>query len=281
MMRIALKKLSRREITLPVVLAIVSVLVMVGAYLFLPIGADYHAAFRPAALALVRGETPYKVTLFYNPPWTLLPILPIALLPEKVGNAILFMACLAVYSYLPRKLNATLAVSILFVISPPVLYDLWSININWLVMLGYFMPPQIGLFFVLMKPQVGGLMALFWLVEAWREGGIRQVFKTFAPVTVMIVLSLLVFPGWFLKSPGLVDISWNVSLWPLSIPIGLLLISLALRLRKARFAYMASPFLSPYVALNSYSTVILGLVDYPWEIVSVIVGMWIFCLLVI
>jgi hypothetical protein len=278
-MRIALKKLSRREITLPVILAIVSVLVILGAYFFLPIGADYHAAFRPAALAIARGENPYEVTLFYNPPWTLLPLLPIALLPEKLGNAILFMACLVAYTYLPRKLNASLAVTLIFLISPPVLYDLWSININWLVMLGYLMPPQIGLFFVLMKPQVGGLMALFWLVEAWREGGLRQVFKTFAPVTVMIVISLLIFPGWFLKSPGLVDISWNVSLWPLSIPIGLLLISLALRLRKARYAYMASPFLSPYVALNSYSTVILGLVDNPWEIFAAVVGMWIFCLL--
>ena len=122
-------------------------------------------------------------------------------------------------------------------------------------------------------------MALYWLVEAWRQGGLGQVAKTFLPVSVLILLSLLMFGLWPLKIPNLFDAYWNISLWPLSIPIGLVLVTLALRHRKASYAYMASPFLSPYVGSYSYGTVILGLVSSTWETLAAVGGFWIAMLL--
>ncbi len=275
MMRIALQKLNRRDITHIVIFTILGVLIIALAYMYLPVGVDYHGTFRPAPLALLRGESPYNGYGFFYPPWTLLPLIPIAILPEKLGNAIFFLSCLMAFVLMLYKFRANLATSLVFLLSPPVLIELWSLNINWLTMLGYLMPPQVGLFFVLMKPQVGGVMALYWLVEAWRNGGIRQVIKTFWPVTVALLLSQIVYPGWYMQAFVTIHYPANISFWPLSIPIGIVLAILALRLRKERYAYMASPFLSPYVAPNSFSTVLLGLVNSPWELIAAVVGFWI------
>ena len=274
-MRTALQKLTRREIALIIVLTIVCISVLVVAYLFLPIGDDYHSTFHPAPLAVLRGESPYNGYGFFYPPWTILPLLPISLLPEKIGNEIFFFSCLLTFVLLLHKYKVNLATTIIFLVSPPVLVELWSSNINWLVLLGYLMPPQIGLFFVLMKPQVGGAMALFWFVEAWHKGGFRQVIKTFLPVSIITIITLFIFPGWFQSATNTIGFSANISFWPLSIPIGLVLVALMLKHRDERFAYMASPFLSPYFTINSLSTVILGLVSSPWLTTSAVVGMWI------
>ncbi len=274
-MIVALRKLKTQNWFFILLFSALALLIMFFAYKYMPVGGDWAKAFRPAALAWLAGKSPYGVYSFYNPPWALVPLIPLAVLPEKVGSVIVFTAGLVGYFFLLRKLKANVATTLIFIFSPPVLQDLLTSNINWLVMLGYVMPPQIGLIFVLMKPQVGGVMAIYWLVEAWRNGGIRQVIKTFWPVCVLALLSLLIFGLWPLKIPNLYDAYWNISLWPLSIPIGLVLLTLALRRRNERFAYMASPFFSPYVGAYSYGTVILGLVSSTWETLAAVGGFWI------
>jgi hypothetical protein len=43
------------------------------------------------------------------------------------------------------------------------------------------------------------------------------------------------------------------------VPLGLALIIIGIWKHKDSFAYMASPFLAPYVGANSYTIVVLGL----------------------
>ncbi|MGE5123251.1 MAG: hypothetical protein ACM3H7_01950 [Acidobacteriaceae bacterium] len=268
------RKLSVRNWLLIAFFILAGLLLVALIYRYIPTGGDWTRNLRSGALALLSGKNPYDGN-FYNAPWSLIPILPLAVLPERVGGAILFLAGLVGYFVLLRKLNANIFTTLIFIFSPPVLENLRLGNIEWLVMLGYLMPPQIGLFFVLMKPQVGFAMAIYWLVEAWRNGGVRQVLKIFLPVTIATLLSLVIFGLWPLKMSRAIDVFWNLSLWPLSIPIGLVLLTLAIRRRKASFAYMASPFLSPYVTLYSYGTVILGLVSSTWETLAAVGGLWI------
>src|SRR5690606_38971700 len=73
-------------------------------------------------------------------------------------------------------------------------------NIDWLPLVGFVLPPQIGLFFILIKPQMGLAVALFWLVEAWREGGLREVIRVFGPVGAALALSLALYGLWPLRS---------------------------------------------------------------------------------
>jgi hypothetical protein len=253
---------------------IACIILIVLTYKFIPTGLDWRKNLRAGSLALLNGESPYSVKSFYNPPWTLIPLLPLAILPERVGGTIILLGGLLGYFILLHKLKANIFTTLIFILSPPILEDLRLGNINWLVMLGYIMPPQIGLFFVLMKPQVGGVMVLYWLVEAWHQGGIKRIIKVFLPISITTVLSLIVFGLWPFKMSHAIDVFWNLSLWPYSIPFGLILLVSALKHRKVSHAYMASPFFSPYVALYSYGTVILGLVSSTWETLAAVGGIW-------
>jgi hypothetical protein len=73
----------------------VALIVLVGwlSYALPPsLGIDWQLTYRPAALALWRGENPYNPAIapqapFFAAPWGLLPLLPLSLLPVEVGIA--------------------------------------------------------------------------------------------------------------------------------------------------------------------------------------------------
>ena len=255
----------------------------------LPAGADWHETFRPAALALLHGNSPYglangveasfKASNFYNAPWTLLPLLPLALLPEALGRALLLMGTLIAFAYTAHKLGAKPLATTALLLSPPVVHCALVGNVDWLVALGFVLPPQIGLFFVLVKPQMGWVVALFWLVEAWRTGGWRAVLRTFAPVTGVMLLSFVIFGLWPLRLERQLSIWWSASLWPMSIPVGLGLIAAALRQRRIQFAMAASPCLSPYLMMHSWVAALLAIVTALPEMLAVVAGFWILILL--
>jgi hypothetical protein len=89
------------------------------------------------------------------------------------------------------------------------------------------------------------------------------------------LLSFLVFGFWPLSFVDPVSFWWNASLWPYSIPVGLVLLTAAFRREDLRFAMAASPCLSPYVLLHSWSGALVALASYPPEMISAVVGLWI------
>jgi len=214
------------------------------------------------------------------PPWALLPFIPFVFLPEKMGGLILTNLGLLAYLYLLYKLKVRPIAALAFMLSPAAIVGLHSGNIDWLVMLGFVLPPSIGLLLVMIKPQVGIAVAIYWLFISWQEGKVVKFIKTFSPVLVVYFLSFVVYGFWLNKANSLVQGNsvrgyMDMNLWPMSIPIGLVLLVVALRHRNRFFSFMASPFLSPYVGGNSYAVVILGLAQYPWEAVVASVGFWI------
>jgi hypothetical protein len=122
---------------------------------------------------------------------------------------------------------------------------------------------------------MGYAVVLFWLVVAWKNGGIREVVKVFAPVTIAVLLSFVMFGNWQAGRGSDLPVSfWNASLWPWSIPIGLVFLMLSLRDRRKEWAISASPFLSPYLAYHSWVSAILGFIQRDFEFVTIVVGMW-------
>ena len=216
---------------------------------------------------MLSGQSPYAVASFYNPPWVLLPLIPIALLPERIGVVLLSMAYLGSFIFVARRLGAKPLTTLLLITFPNFVFGLSFANIDWMVALGLILPPQIGLFLVLAKPQIGIALAIYWLVEAWRQDKIKTVVKVFAPVGVAFVISLLLYGLWPLRPQYFAA---NSSLWPMSIPIGLVLLIGAIRNRKKGLAIVASPFLSPYVGVQSWSVSILGLLPYQIETIAAI-----------
>jgi hypothetical protein len=261
------------------VAVVLSVLLLISP--MLPAGIDWRDTYRPAALALLQGKDPYAAEVapyapFFAAPWGLLPLIPLAVLPLHIGRALLLFVSLAALAYSARKLGARPIALAAFLVAPPVVHCLLNANIEWIPLLGFVLPPQLGLFFIAVKPQTGFAVAVFWFIEAWRAGGWRKALETFAPVTAALLLSFLLFGLWPFKFGGVLAIaeSFNASLWPWSIPVGLALVAAAVYKRKAEFAMPASPCLSPYVLFHSWSSALIAVSAYDVIMVAVSMGLW-------
>jgi hypothetical protein len=250
-----------------------------GLSVYFPRGVDWHTAFRPATLELLSGRSPYNIQGFFNPPWTLLPLIPFAVLPENVGRALLVIAGFIAFAYTGHKMGGSKLATTAILLSPPVMHCTLNGNIDWLALLGVIMPPQIGLFFVSTKPQIGIAIAAFWLVESWRDGGWRETLRVFLPITLTGILSLLLYGMWPLRAGVEVGLWWNASLWPMSLPVGLVLIVTAIRSRKLAYAMGASPCFSPYILLHSWVVAVYALIQSTPETVAAVIGLWLLVLI--
>lgn len=192
----------------------------------------------------------------------------------------LFLAGLTAYSYVAYRLGAKPLALAAFLASPPVVHGLLNANIEWLPLLGFVMPPQIGLFFILIKPQIGGAVAIFWLAEAWQKGGLLETSRVFLPIIIAMLVSVALFGFWPMRFQDTLELtrSYNASLWPGSIPVGIALLAAAIHRRNIRFAMGSSPCLSPYVLLHAWSGALVALVNQPVELIAAVVGLWILVL---
>jgi hypothetical protein len=243
---------------------------------FIPEQIDWVRTYRPATRELMALRSPYTIKSFFNPPWILLPMVPIALLPDKIGNGILFVVSLCTIIYSAIRMGAKPLSLVAFSFSFPVLFLLLFGQIDWMIFLGFTLPPQFGLFLVLSKPQVAIPYAIFWLFESWRIGGIRQVLRTFLPVSIMFLISFLVFGIWFKNiDPTIVTTIYNFSLWPFGLVLGLAFLAFALVKRKKEVSIVAGPFFSPYVGVHSWAAPLLAILPLQWLSVAASAGSWI------
>ncbi len=240
----------------------------------LPPGIDWHQTYRPAALAMLHAHSPYDVSGYFNAPWAILPLVPLALLPENIGRAIFFLGSATALGFTAYRLGARPLALAAFLVSPIVMHGLLNASVDWMVLIGFILPPQIGLFFVIIKPQVGFTLILFWLVEAWRSGGLKETARVFWPITLTTLASFLLFGFWPLRFGAVLNEWWNASLWPESIPVGLALLVVAYKKRNARYAMGAAPCLSPYVLFHAWVGALVALVAAEAEIVAAVIGLW-------
>lgn len=267
--------LSNKRNWISFVLVLIGAIVLVMIAPLVPPGVDWRNAFRPATLELLHGRSPYTADGFYNPVWALFPLIPFALLPEEIGRVFLAVVALGSLAYTAKRLGASPISLIALLLSPLVLHEVLNGNIDWLVALGVVMPPWLGLFFVVVKPQIGVAIVIFWLFSTWKEGGIRKTVVTFIPVTIAFGISLILYGWWPLLATQAIDKSWNSSLWPVSIPMGLALLVTAIRKNDIRYAMGASPCLSPYLVFHSWVIALLSIASSAPEMVVTVVGLWI------
>ena len=260
-------------------LLVLFVTLSVVAGIYLPTGIDWHYTYRPAAILVLAGQSPFTVPIhpFFAAPWVVIPLIPFALMPENIGRGFLFVLGLCVFAYTAWKLGARPMAMAAFLLSPPVWHCLLNSNVEWLPLLGYVLPPQLGLFLIVIKPQIGLGAGIYWLIESWRKGGIKQVVRVFAPVSLVLLLSFAMYGLWPLRFNSILGLAqdFNQSLWPLSIPVGLALLVYAIRKRTIYPAMAASPCLSPYVLLHAWVGALAAVIrDTPLTVAAVI-GLWI------
>jgi hypothetical protein len=241
----------------------------------LPQETDWTATYRPAALALISAQSPYQITNYVAPPWILIPLVPIAVLPPRLGQILIFWLSIVAFAILMRKNGARLLSVLALIVSYPVIYGLIYGQIDWLVMLGLLFPPWLGIVLLMGKPQIGIGVALYLGYEAWIEGRIKKLILLFLPLAGLALISYLLFgPDALTKSR--LYLGWsNTSLWPRSIPIGLVVLVAAIRQKRKFVSLTASPFLSPYVPVHSWASVMVGLSNDPWYPILISICTWV------
>ncbi len=234
------------------------------------IGADWKFTFRPALLTLVSGKNPYSVDQFFIAPWGIIPFIPLIWLPDGLAMAILRVGGLICYAIVAIRLGARPLGTAFILLSPQILHNLINGNIDWLCLLGFVLPPQIGLFFVLIKPQIGVCLAIFWAVDAIKQ---KKIIRTFAPFLIVFLVSLGVFGLWPLRF-STVQAAYNASAWPISLPFGIVLLYVALKQNHIRIAQAISPLLSPHVMFHSWSTWLFAIAQHTTELIIAVFSSW-------
>jgi len=263
-----------------IILFLLAMLILLFSLIYpgVPDGKDWGIFFRPAIIRLFSGGSPYSIVSNY-PPWALLLIAPLALLPPRVGSTILVIASPLIFGFIAYKLRAKLIPIIFFAFSSPVIHNAFNVNIEWMPALGLLMPPQIGLFFVLIKPQSGIGVAVYWFFEAWQKDRLKGVFKVFWPVTMAFLISFALYGFWPSSAVSIslkcADLAGDASLFPWAVPFGLGILIYAIRKKLQTLSISASPLLSPYLGMHSWSNLILGLINYPALSISASIISWI------
>jgi hypothetical protein len=245
---------------------------------YVPPAIDWSTTYRPAIIRIISGEGLFESngepTNYNYPPWAIIPLIPLALLPEEVGRVALIFLSILAFLYTAKKLGGTVISIALLLLSPPVIHGLLNGNIDWLVTLGFVLPPQIGLFFVLLKPQIGVALAIYWLVDTWKFQGLKAAIKVFSPFAIVFLISIAVWGFWPLSFTPALDFWWNASFWPYSIPFGIVFLYLAIQRRQKEFSFAASPLLSPYILFHSWVGALLALITKPKAMIIAFVSLW-------
>jgi hypothetical protein len=221
--------------------------------------ADFYENFYNAARGVFSGHSPYEPVGYICAPWGIIPLIPFALLPPMPAHGLYFATCLFILVYMAWKLRASPLTILAFILSPTVIGALLVGNLDLIAVAGILFPPALGLLLLLIKPQVGAGVALYYLVDFIRSKRYLEGIKAFAPVTAAYALALVFFPIWYVRMFNNTTNPWNRSLFPYSIPVGLFLLWAALRKRNPYFALAAAPFLAPYHTFYTYTIAQIGL----------------------
>lgn len=247
-------------------------------------GFDWYFTYRTASMAFLHGLNPYPHSFYFAAPWLLPFLIPFSLLhPPWDFYALSFVGFLT-FALIAYKISGkSLFMICLFLLSAPVTLCLWNGNIEWLCMLGFLLPAGWGLPLLLIKPQIGIGVAVFYGFQVLLR---KRSPLVFLPSLVLLLWSIAFYDLWFMRwnitvnwSASVGKMGWNLSLWPYGLIIGIPMILRAIISRKREWAIASSPFLSPYGLLFNYASVLMGSMNMPLEFIGVWIGLWIATLL--
>lgn len=203
--------------------------------------------FQQAVQLILNGYSPYLQGHFFNPTWALLPWLPIAALPGNWPGVAWTIITLIGIAIALRRMGFTASRSILAIAAPFAAVSLVAGNVDWIVLLGATFPPMIGVWLVIIKPQIGLGVIGWWILKWYRRGEWHRVFWLIAPVTLVLMLqNAIVGPHPMPANSGFTPLAF------VGWPIGLWLLVKTWRTERRDTALAAMPFLSPYLNITSF-----------------------------
>lgn len=236
---------------------------------------DWKQSFQPAALNL---KNPYLFSLdptaasdtIFNPPWTFVLLYPFALLPHPIGVGLLMLVSvilLGAYTKSPQK--AMLAA----IAAPfPGLVTLGQFDV--LLLLGLMIPQGFGIPILLIKPQSAFLNIIPRLNR-----------KSIIFTGAVIVVSVLIWGPWWNNIIGqAVYQHKNVSLFPYTLPLGIIVAYFGFKRKKDGLLALASLLFAPYFMMHSAIIAVAALIkeSEDWRVwAAVIIGSWAYWLIML
>lgn len=214
--------------------------------------------FRAACWALLTGQNPYLVghgqMRFFNPPWTLIPLMPLALFPPTIGYYLNMLVSLVSLLLVARHLKLGLWEFVCLAISPMHVQSVMDGNIEWVPLLGLLMPPPLAVLFYATKPQAGMGLIFLVLLKQWEKAQWRGIISALLPTVVCEIIAL----GLWGLPPVPAQGNWGqLSLFPYSLLLGLPALFLTWKTRREDIAAFVGPFVAPYVTFHGYLPALL------------------------
>lgn len=141
---------------------------------------DLFLYFRPAARAWLFGGAPYEIHGYVNPPWTLPLMVPFSLGAPRLGYVLFFLFSCAVLAGAVRAFGGGPWILLAVLIAPPTVALLSLGQLDTWVLLGvllgwraadnrHWVGLGLALALLLIKPQVGGMLAFMWVLTLPRS----------------------------------------------------------------------------------------------------------------
>lgn len=222
--------------------------------LFPPEGVDWLLCFYKVAQDPLN---PYQIDHFINPPWMAILLFPFRYLSENTSLAVNTTLNLMAIGLLVLSRKGSVLSLFLSLTSFPVLSAIANGNIEWVLAIGFILKNEWGVPLLLLKPQVGIMAILSW--DAFKKN--KVLF--FVPSILTILLSFIIWGNWLpdviknihnLQNAQYGMGSWNISLFPWSIPVGLFLLYWIVKKAPANseiLGILATLCIVPYFAIYS------------------------------
>ncbi len=239
---------------------------MVLLFWLLPIPyVDWRATFRPAILNF--GDPYFRAGRVFNPPWLLAILYPLAILPPRLGAAILMtISMLGIVFYVkgPLKIAAV-------ALSAPVMALFLYGQLDGLLLWALMLPAWAGLPFLLAKPQ-GVLLTTLRRLNLKSAGVTAGVFA----------LSIVIWGFWWQQIIGYQpDQTVNLSLFPYSVPFGIAFLYFGWKRDSDTLLMLGSLCFSPYFMITSTLPAVAGIIrdsDNRWVWATVVAFSWMYML---
>lgn len=230
----------------------------------LPVSAvDWIHSFRPAAL---QWQNPYfREGSIFNPPWLFPLLYPLAVLPGSASVGMLIMI-----SVLAIGLYVKSPIKMLFIMASVSMASVIALGqLDALLLYGLMIPYGLGIPLLLVKPQ-GVFLAIVPRLNRWSILFILLVF----------VVSVVVWGDWwaniFAHRP---NPKGNISLFPYTIPLGILLAYFGFKRKSDALLCSASLCFAPYFMAQSMLPAIAAAIretdNWRWWTV-IVVGTWLY-----
>jgi len=204
---------------------------------------DWSTQFYAAAL---NWRHPYEVPGFYNMPWLVWLLRPLAMLGAHYSYTswVIVTTLLLVWSM--QRLGADLTSIILCIISPYYYYILINGNVDALSVAGVALleySPGVGALFLLIKPQELALVLL----------GAHYQRRDVAILTIALLVAFVLHGPWpidfalAILNHGPQGQWWNCAIFPYGLPFAAGLVAIGLTWHDPALLAAACPFASPYV----------------------------------